>query len=148
MFLYRSADVLSSWNSDISAPIWTPCWCVQQTALERQNYISLYSCNQNLVSHQNCTFTVLEKDSSVGIETFYGLDGPGIGSRWGWDFKSPVQTGPGGAQPPSCRRSPYVLLGGNATGVWRWPSTHIYRRGKRKSRATTLLHLWGFMALI
>ena len=32
--------------------------------------------------------------SSVGIATDYGLDGPGIGSRWGRDFL-PVQTGPG-----------------------------------------------------
>ena len=36
--------------------------------------------------------------SSVGIATDYGLDGPGIESRWGRDFP-PVQTGPGG--PPS-----------------------------------------------
>jgi hypothetical protein len=38
--------------------------------------------------------------SSVGIATDYGLDGPGIESRWGRDF-SPVQTGPG-AHPASC----------------------------------------------
>jgi hypothetical protein len=38
--------------------------------------------------------------SSVGIATDYGLDGPGIESRWGDDFP-PVQTGPG-AHPASC----------------------------------------------
>jgi len=38
--------------------------------------------------------------SSVGIATDYGLDGPGIESRWGQDFP-PVQTGPG-AHPASC----------------------------------------------
>jgi len=38
--------------------------------------------------------------SSDGIETDYGLDGPGIESRWWWDFKT-VQTGPG-AHPVSC----------------------------------------------
>jgi hypothetical protein len=38
--------------------------------------------------------------SSVGIATDYGLDGPGIESRWGRDFP-PVQTGPG-AHPASC----------------------------------------------
>ena len=32
--------------------------------------------------------------SSVGIATDYGLDGPGIESRWGRDFP-PVQTGSG-----------------------------------------------------
>ena len=36
----------------------------------------------------------------VGIATGYGLDGPGIESRWQRDFP-PVQTGPG-AHPGSC----------------------------------------------
>jgi len=39
--------------------------------------------------------------SSVGIVTSYGLDGPGIESRWGSRFSAPVQTGPG-ARPASC----------------------------------------------
>jgi hypothetical protein len=39
--------------------------------------------------------------SSVGIATGYGLDGPGIESRWGARFFAPVQTGPG-AHPASC----------------------------------------------
>jgi hypothetical protein len=38
--------------------------------------------------------------SSVGIATDYGLDGPGIESRWGEIFT--VQTGPG-AHPASCK---------------------------------------------
>ena len=37
----------------------------------------------------------------VGIRTGYGLDGPGIESRWGAKFSAPVQTGPG-AHPPTC----------------------------------------------
>ena len=39
--------------------------------------------------------------SSVGIETGYGLDGPGIESRWRARFSAPIQTGPG-AHPTSC----------------------------------------------
>jgi len=39
-------------------------------------------------------------DSSVGIATCYGLDGPRIESRWGARFSVPVQTGPG-AHPAS-----------------------------------------------
>ena len=39
-------------------------------------------------------------DSSVGIATRYGLDGPGIESQWGARFSTPVQTGPG-AHPAS-----------------------------------------------
>jgi len=38
--------------------------------------------------------------SSVGIVTDYGLDSPGIKSRWGRDFP-PLQTGLG-AHPASC----------------------------------------------
>ena len=42
------------------------------------------------------------RDSAVGIATCYGLDGPGIESRWGGaKFSAPVQTGPG-AHPASC----------------------------------------------
>ena len=41
------------------------------------------------------------RDSSVRIATGYGLDGPGIESRWGARFSAPVQTGPG-AHPASC----------------------------------------------
>ena len=33
------------------------------------------------------------RGSTVGIATRYGLDGPGIESRW--TFSAPVQTGPG-----------------------------------------------------
>ena len=32
--------------------------------------------------------------SVVDITTAYGLDGPGIESRWGARFSAPVQTGP------------------------------------------------------
>jgi hypothetical protein len=39
--------------------------------------------------------------SSVGIATDYGLEGPGIESRWGARFYAPVQTDPR-AHPASC----------------------------------------------
>ena len=39
--------------------------------------------------------------SVVGIATGYGLDGPGIESRWGATFSAPVQTGLW-AHPASC----------------------------------------------
>jgi hypothetical protein len=37
----------------------------------------------------------VDRDSSVGIATRYGLDGPGIKSRWGARFSALVQTGSG-----------------------------------------------------
>ena len=39
--------------------------------------------------------------SSVGIATAYGLDGPGIESRWRTRFSAPVQPGPE-VHPASC----------------------------------------------
>jgi hypothetical protein len=37
---------------------------------------------------------------SVGIETYCGLDGPGIESRWGRDFSHPSRPALGPTQPP------------------------------------------------
>jgi hypothetical protein len=43
----------------------------------------------------------MDRDSSVGTATRYGLYGPGIESRWEARFYAPVQTGPG-VDPASC----------------------------------------------
>ena len=40
------------------------------------------------------------RDSSVSIATRYGLDGPGIESRWGRDFPHPSTPALGPTQPP------------------------------------------------
>jgi hypothetical protein len=40
------------------------------------------------------------RDSSVGIATRYGLDGPGIESRWGRDFSHTSRPTLGPTQPP------------------------------------------------
>ena len=80
--------------------------------------------------------------SSVGIATGYGLDGPGIESRWGARFSAPVQTGPG-AHPASCTMGigsfPGVKSGRGVTltphpllAQWSW-----------EGRAITLLPLWA-----
>ena len=53
------------------------------------------------------------RDSSIGIATHYGLDGPGIESRWGTRFSASVQTGPG-AHPAS-----YTMGTGSFPGVKR-----------------------------
>ena len=47
------------------------------------------------------TLTGIGPDSSVGIATGHGLDGPGIESRWGARFSAPVQTDLE-AHPASC----------------------------------------------
>ena len=60
-----------------------------------------------------------DRGSSVSIATRYGLDGPGIESRWvGARFSAPVQTGPG-AHPAS-----YTVGTGAFPGV-KWPGRGV-----------------------
>ena len=59
------------------------------------------------------TYRTESRDSSVGIPTRYGLDGPGIESRWEARFSAPVQTDPG-AHPAS-----YTMGTGSFPGVKR-----------------------------
>jgi len=79
--------------------------------------------------------------SSVGIATDYGLDGPGIESRWGQDFP-PIQTSPA-THPSSCtmgtRSFPGVMCG---QGVML--TTHpLLVPPSRKRRAIPLRTLWA-----
>jgi len=74
-----------------------------------RNYI--YACTRKL----GC------RDSSVGIATRYGLDGPEIESRWKRDFPyRPERTW----SPPSLQYNAYqVFPRGKAAGAWPWPPT-------------------------
>jgi hypothetical protein len=66
---------------------------------------------------------VRDYDSSVGIATFYGLEGPGVESRLEWARFFRTR--------PDRPWGPHILLykgyrifpGGNAAGAWRWPPT-------------------------
>jgi hypothetical protein len=40
------------------------------------------------------------RNNAVGIATRYGMDGPGIKSRWGRDFPHPSRPALGPTQPP------------------------------------------------
>jgi hypothetical protein len=57
------------------------------------------------------------RDSVVGIATRYGLDGPGIESRWGRDFPHPSRPTLGPTQPP-IQWVPGLFPGGKAAGAW------------------------------
>ena len=72
----------------------------------------LHTYKQNTILTKYKT-TYKDRDSSVGIATRYGLDGPGIESRWGPRFSAPGQTGPG-AHPAS-----YIMGTGSFPGVKR-----------------------------
>jgi hypothetical protein len=59
-----------------------------------------------------------EPDSSVGIATGYGLDGPGIESRLGGArISAPVQT-VSGAHPANCTVGTGSFPAAEAAGAW------------------------------
>ena len=60
----------------------------------------------------------LETNSTVGIATRYGLDDPGIESRWGRDFSHPSIPALGPTQ-PAIQLLPGLFPGGKAAGAWR-----------------------------
>jgi hypothetical protein len=62
------------------------------------------------------------RDSSVGIATRYGLDGPGIECRLGRDYPHPSRPALGPTQLP-IQWVPDLFPGGKAAGAWLWPPT-------------------------
>jgi len=65
--------------------------------------------------------TDVDRDSSVGIATRYGMDGPVIESRWwGSILLTSVQNGPG-ANPACCTIGTVSLYQGKVPEAWRRP---------------------------
>jgi hypothetical protein len=58
------------------------------------------------------------RDSSVSVVTDYGLDGPGIESRWGLDIPYLSRPALGPTQPP-IQWLMCLMPGGKAAGLWR-----------------------------
>ena len=67
---------------------WTKC-------LIRNKVFATYQILQLSLMIIYSTVQYVGWDSAVGIATRYGLDGPGIESRWEAWFSAPGQTGPG-----------------------------------------------------
>jgi hypothetical protein len=85
------------------------------------NAVWIHLSDHCLCEHQTINISIIYRvgqDSSVGIATRYGLDGPGIESRWGARFSVSVQTVAGAHTAP-----PYnvyrIFPGGKAAGAWR-----------------------------
>ena len=85
------------------------------------------------------------RDSSVGIATRYGLDGPGIESRWGGpDFPHPSRPALVPTQPP-VQWVPGLSRGWSGRGVMLTTYPTLASRSW-KGRAVPLLTLWAFVA--
>jgi hypothetical protein len=61
---------------------------------------------------RNPTYYMVSRDSSVGIPTPYGLDGPGIESRWGRTYRAAL----GFNQPPA-KWVPVLFPGSKTPGA-------------------------------
>ena len=80
-------------------------------------------------------------DAIAGIATGYGLDGPGIESRWEARFSAPVQTGPG-AHPASCTMGTGYFPGVKSGRALTITPSPLLVPWSRKSRVTPLLPLF------
>ena len=78
------------------------------------------------------------------VATLYGLDGPGIESRWRRDIPQPSRLALAPTQPPMSWVPSHS--GHKAVGAWSWPPTPVWHWDQRKSRAIRVLSLWAFMA--
>jgi hypothetical protein len=76
------------------------------------------------------------RDSSVGIATGYGLDGPGTESRWDRNFSHKSRPALG---PPRLLYNGYrVFLGDEAAGSWCWPPTPFSAEVKKEYSYTSI----------
>ena len=80
--------------------------------------------------------------SSVGIATGYGLDGPGIESRWWRDFPQLSRPALGPTQPP-VQWVPGISQGVKSGRGVLLTSQPLLVSWSRKSRAIPLLSLWA-----
>jgi hypothetical protein len=112
--------LFSALITSISFVLW-PCTCDH---LYPPVFLSFCGCISASYDLRCAELHLWGRDSSVGIATSYGLEGPRIESWWGWDFPHPSRPALGSTQPP-IQWVPALFPGGKAAGAWRWPRTSI-----------------------
>jgi len=132
IFIYEISSKSVRWEPNCSM------WTNRQT-LRKQSLLSiLRACLKRPdITKNSCELTGL--GSSVGIATGYGLDGPGIESRWEARFSQLTRPALGPTQPPVQWSFPGVKSGRGVT-LTPLPLLVLW---SRKSRAITLLLLWA-----
>ena len=85
----------------------------------------------------------IDRDSSASVMIRYWLNGPGIESRWGWDFSAPVQTG-WGAHPAFCTVGTGTFQGLKRPGRGVKHPPHLAPKLKEE-KSYTFLYLSGYI---
>ena len=112
-----SSEIKNEWSLPLVPPAWLH-------GMEKNNFTSFISTILYVIPHfllENAGMAIplyLGRDSSVGIATSYGLDGPGIESLWGRNFSHPSRLAMWPTQSP-LQCVPGLLTGGKAAGEWR-----------------------------
>jgi len=110
--------------------------------LESRVFSKRTKSDRNYQLLKDCTPLQVGRDSSGGIGTGYGLDGPGIEFRWEARFSAPVQTGPG-AHPASCTMGTGSFQGVKSGRGMTLTPHPLLVPWSINSRAIPQLHLWA-----
>jgi len=82
---------------------------VNKGLVDRQCIMPFRRAQMATVVWNKYSATIVDQDIAVGTATRYGLDGPGIESRWGRDFPHPSRPALWPTQPPT-KRVPCLSL--------------------------------------